>query len=106
MNEVPSPELFLENVIEDTFNDKIDWLSRIFEHGLIHLVLVGVPGTMKFLKLEVFEIGKASFVRIEFHTGISTNKITFQNIKSRDHAERIQRLIKAIQRQNDARRNK
>ena len=90
---IDTPELFLENLISDTWEDKIDWDTREFDYGLVHMTLIIVPKTMKYLKIEVFDIGYSSFVKTEFHTGKEINKVEFSSLNKKQHPERIKRLI-------------
>ncbi len=100
-NFIDTPELFLETVISDTWENKLIWIKELLEYGSKYTVLIPVTG-YKYLKIETLDIGQPSFVKAEYHTGVAKNKVDFISLKAHEHPERIQRLILAIRRQQDA----
>jgi len=111
MNIIDAPDLFVESLIDDTFDDRLTWSTLELNVGTKHTTIIDVPTTTKYLKVELFEIptistGKwekssSSFLKIEFHVGYK-NRIEFESINKKDHPERIIRLLQAIKRQKDS----
>lgn len=100
---ITSPALYLEQLITDTWEDKIFWDSFTFEYGMRDICLINIKGTKKYLKLELFEMGSSSFLKTEFHKYPKTedNVVRFENIKLKEQRERMNRLILAVTRQRD-----
>ena len=99
---IEMPALFIENLISDTWEEKISWDTHGFDYGLVHMALLIIPKTMKYLKVEVFDIGYSSFIKTEFHTGKEINRVEFSSITRKQHPERFSRLTMAIKRYQDA----
>ena len=93
-----TPALYLESLISDTWENKIDWISYKYDYGIRHWALVMIPTTMKYLKIEIYDMGQATFIETEFHTGIEINKTIFNTLDVNKQPERLTRLLLAIKR--------
>jgi hypothetical protein len=95
---IDTPILFLESLIEDTFNDKIKWYQEDLDFiGKKHTTLINVPTTKKYLKFQVYDLGKSSYVKIQYHKGQNWQDIVeFECIESISQRERIARLVLSI----------
>lgn len=96
---IDNPDLFLESLINDTWENKLFWDPYNYDNGLVHITYINVKGTKKFLKIEVYDMGRISLVKTSFNG--PDNKVMFENIKSGEQRERIQRLILSIKRQQE-----
>ena len=90
-------ESFMDSLIRDTWDSKIEWESYVFDYGFRYLTIICIPNTKKYLKIEVFDMGSSSFVKTDFYK--EKDYTHFDNVKSKEHRERVVRLIKAIKSQ-------
>jgi len=97
---INAPGLFLESLIEDTFNDKIKWYPEDLQFiGKKYTALINIT-YKKYLKIQIFELGKSSYVKIRYHIGKEWQDIVdFESIDYSDQTGRILRLSQAIERQ-------
>ncbi len=95
MNKIETPGLFLDALIRDTWNEKIQWEPMDFEYGFRYLTTINIENTSKYLAVEVYEMGASTFVKTDFHADME-NKVHFDNIKYKEQIERLTRLLKAI----------
>jgi hypothetical protein len=98
-----TPELMLESLIEDTFNNKVEWITDKMDHGNKSTAIITISGTIKFLKFTFYEMGTASFIKTEFYKGPNIDSVEFESINAQKERERLVRLASAIRRQNDIR---
>lgn len=97
---IDTPSLFLESLIVDTFDDKIKWHQEDLEFiGEKYTALINIT-YKKYLKIQIFDLGKSSYVKIRYHRGKDWQDIVdFESIDYSAQTERIMRLSQAIKRQ-------
>lgn len=93
-NIISTPRSFIEELIKDTWGDKIFWgLEDEFETGKRYSTYISIPNTSKKLEIKFFDLGANSFIKTSF---FSTKKIEFENINGTYYREVIARLNRAI----------
>ena len=97
INIIEAPSLFLENIILNTYQNKIFWISTGLMKGSKYTTHITIPLTKKSLKVEVYDMDSLSFIKTEF-TGLN-EKIEFKALSAQDHPMRISRLIQSVKRQ-------
>ena len=85
----------MEAMISDTWANKLVWDTYDTDYGVRHVTKYPVPGTKKYLRIEVFDTGNWSIIKTDYYDG-HISKVQFDNIKAQDHRERVNRLILAI----------
>jgi hypothetical protein len=96
-SKIYAPILFMETMIEDTYNDKLMWDTYDSDYGLRHVAKYPVLGTKKYLKIEVFDSGNWSIIKTDYYDG-KIKKVNFDNINAQNYKyrERILKLITVI----------
>ena len=99
-----APNLLLENLIEDTFNDKVQWESTLMNYGKKSTAIIDILDTHKCLRFDFYEMGTASYINTKFIRGDDwLDIVEFESINATKERERLARLGQAIRRQIDSR---